>query len=194
MSRRVIQSWMGDLPNASLVTHWPRSSINEDDNHWIFVSREKVEPFLPQRQVAEVHTSMIGLTARDLIDWRKTDPENRRLAVIGPGDPRIEEHDLDSKKDKALMEAVMLYATVAYLKFGRLVDGDRVMEQGEVESAVKARNFDCPLGRGIIKMSERLGSEVEGPIHWVINVRGSDDLIKAQIEYVQEILLRGNLK
>ncbi|MFC1727459.1 hypothetical protein ACFL0Y_02960 [Patescibacteria group bacterium] len=195
MSRRVIDRWQNDFPDASLVTHWPHYLV-EGARSWVFENRYRRESTsLPKRLVAEVHSSMALLTAEELIHWRDINSEDRRLAIIGPGDPRIEEHDLDPSHEARLMRAVAPYASVVYLKFGSLtLKGDEVMNRGQVEHAVCVEDLNNPFADEIRRLSGVVGSQVEGEVNWVVNVRGSEESAKEQLAYVKKVFATEGLK
>ncbi len=198
LSRELTQRWLDACPDSGLIVRWP---VYEYRNLPEILRRRnellgRVSPQVdPSREVLDVHSTNLGLTADQVMDWQDQAPGRRLMVSAGALDERLEQHGLVVRSQQTLIEPLLSRVSVVTLKLDDLkdADGDVSMTRQEIINGVKAGNYNNLYGVMVREFRDRVGADSMQPkVDWMIKVRGKHgpDFLDRFVNYTKEVLVR----
>lgn len=191
-------------PDSSLIRRWPVFESDDSNqrkrNKIIELMSPKVDGF---REVLDVHSLNIGLTAEQILEW-KEQKQGRRLMISALMiDERLEKYGLALNKQQKLINPLISHVSAINLKVGPLKNGEGIelMSEDEVIDAILKGNKDNFYAYRLKQLSEKVGDEAGTErIDWIIKVKskkivgstgkkyGTDEFLHAYVDFLKKVL------
>jgi hypothetical protein len=191
-------------PETSLIRRWPvfdsKDPVQIKRNNVIKLMSPKV---VGSREVLDVHSVNIGLTAEELLEWQKQKQGRRLMISALMVDERLEKYNLSQEDHSNLINPLVDHVSAINLKIGDLKDqtGYILMTEKEITKAISEHNTRCLYAYRLKQLSETVGSKTDSKrIDWIIKVKpemadGSSEkdlqtnsFLHKYIDYVRDVI------